>query len=265
MTNGEWTVLSFSAKTKEHHYDCCHEPISQVVFTLKLKRRPMYFFLYLIFPVIAIVLLSMLIFKIPAQSGERIGFGVTVLLTMGVYLMVISQDLPRKADKAPLVGVLYVTLFYVMVLGVVTGAINATFAYKTSNPPEWLYGLVLKLKRRKSRKVAAKKPSVRIQKKQDKFPVITEDEELTDLESSKGLQKETELDNADFKKHARPFLRSQSSMHCTIQELTEEDIDNQMKWQEIAYYSDHIFFWLYLTLILVASGSVMLGLQLKYT
>ena len=151
VTNGELNVLDFSARLNEEHYECCEAPVSQLIYTITLKGRPMYFFLFLIFPVIAIVLLSLLIFKIPPDTGERIGFAVTILLTMGVYLMVISQDLPRKADNAPLVGILYVT----------QGVITAGMFFKITTPPQWLRRLVLKLTKRNSNKVGAIKNSFR--------------------------------------------------------------------------------------------------------
>ncbi len=268
MTNGEWTVRHLSAKTDEHHYDCCHEPVSRVTYSISLKRRPLYFFLYLIFPVIALVLLSLLVFKIPAQCGERVGFAVTILLTMGVYLVVISNDLPQTADNAPLVGVLYVTLFYVMVLGVLTGTMNARMAYKMTPPPDWLYEFVLKMKEKKCTKL-----KIKIASWKSKISDLKAVTELQDVGDNPGYcegENRQEGDESAFESTSttkRIFVQSKSS-HASLREAIpqvtkEQENDNQLKWQEIADFSDHVFFWLYFFLIVVSSLSVMLGLQMK--
>eukprot|EP00794_Sanderia_malayensis_P016939 gene16940-18646_t len=279
VTNGEWIVKKMTAKLNEHHYDCCHEAVSQVVFSLTLKRRPLYFFLYLIFPVIAIVLLSLMVFKIPAQAGERVGFAITCLLTMGVYLIVISQDLPKTADNAPMVGILYVTLFYVMVLGVLTGIINARLAYKmTPAPPEKLYKFVLKMREKKFKKVRAKIASMRGHSKKEELKNAAEltevkkireesrcgrhhDNEAIDSSDAIIEESQTSLRREDFLRKRTSFfsLQDQANNH---QPVTQEDIDNQGKWQEIADFSDRVFFWLYLALIVISSSSVLLGLHI---
>eukprot|EP00112_Aurelia_sp_Birch-Aquarium-sp1_P014569 Seg3157.3 transcript_id=Seg3157.3/GoldUCD/mRNA.D3Y31 product="5-hydroxytryptamine receptor 3A" protein_id=Seg3157.3/GoldUCD/D3Y31 len=222
---------------------------------------------------IAIVLLSLLIFKIPADTGERIGYAVTILLTMGVYLIVISQDLPRKADKAPLVGVLYVTLFYVMVLGCVSGVLTAGIAFKITPPPEWLSLFVIRVTRKSSKKIGALKASLRRQ------PIPEEnsaDEELKTISDNLetleiGAKEKTDEDNIVSEREVKkvrarlPTLRRRTSIQerSGLQEFTQIQIDHQKQWQEIAYCLDRIFFWLYLVMVVVASCAVLLGLAIE--
>ena len=268
MTNGEWNILSLSSRQHEEHYENSDAPISQVIYTVKLKRRPTYFFLYLIFPILAIVFLSLLIFKIPPDTGERIGFAVTILLTMGVYLMVISQDLPRKADNAPLVGILYVTLFYVMVLGTVTGVITAGVSFKITTPPQWLRRLVIKLTKKSSKKVGAIKNSLR----KTAFTEESSNEEEARNNIELQLTNHNESDNPSSREPSnppqKPVLRSRTSLALSYrrppQEFTPKEADNQEQWQEISVFLDRIFFWVYFFTIIVASCSVLLGLEVKY-
>ena len=269
VTNGEWNVLGFSARLHEEYYDTNDAPVSQIIYTIKLKRRPTYFFLYLIFPVLAIVFLSLLIFKIPADTGERIGFSVTVLLTMGVYLMVISQDLPRKADNAPLVGVLYVTLFYVMVLGTVTGVITAGVSFKITTPPQWLRKMVIKLTKKNSKKVGAIKNSLRCQPLHEEVSNDDEPKNNTELQLTDPSERDSRMPSRPVSSsQQRPALKSKTSLAFSIrrpmQEFTEKEVNNQEQWQEIAYFLDKVFFWIYFVAIIAASCSVLLGLELKY-
>lgn len=38
-----------------------------------------------------------MVFKLPADSGEKVGFGLTVLLAYAVYLSLISTDIPSTS------------------------------------------------------------------------------------------------------------------------------------------------------------------------
>ena len=48
---------------------------------------------------------------VPWDSGERISFAVTVLLTIIVFLLIISENLP-KSDNKPLLSRMIIGLIY---------------------------------------------------------------------------------------------------------------------------------------------------------
>jgi hypothetical protein len=52
---------------------------------LKLKRQPMFFVLNLILPVCLMSILNIFVFLLPADSGERVGYAITVLLAIAVF------------------------------------------------------------------------------------------------------------------------------------------------------------------------------------
>lgn len=87
------------------HNGCCGN-FSVVVYKLTLSRKPKYFLFYLAPPVIVLVLLSLMSFFIPTESGERIGFVTTILLAMMVFLNIIPDYLPRNSDEVPILGIL---------------------------------------------------------------------------------------------------------------------------------------------------------------
>ena len=138
FSNGVWDFVSFSSTTSSRNFSCCREPFSQIEYKFKLQRRPTFFLLYLIFPCIAIVILALLSYVIPPEAGERIGFGVTVILSFSVYLIVISDKLPEKSDSSPLLGILYVLIFYLLVFSFVISTINARLYFNKHRPPKWL-------------------------------------------------------------------------------------------------------------------------------
>eukprot|EP00794_Sanderia_malayensis_P016550 gene16550-18227_t len=98
VSNGVWIIEKITSKISLQNYACCPDAFSQIEYNFHLKRQPTFFLLYLIFPCFAIIALSLLTFVIPPDAGERIGFGVTVILSFSVYLIVISDKLPEKKN-----------------------------------------------------------------------------------------------------------------------------------------------------------------------
>jgi hypothetical protein len=70
-----------------------------VTFTLILKRGSSYYVLNVIIPVILLGILNVLTFVLPADSGEKIGYTITVFLSFSVFLTIISSELPRTSGS----------------------------------------------------------------------------------------------------------------------------------------------------------------------
>jgi len=57
----------------------------------------MFHILNTLFPVVMMAVLSAMVFKLPVDSGEKIGFSLTVLLAYAVYLTLISENIPSTS------------------------------------------------------------------------------------------------------------------------------------------------------------------------
>lgn len=64
------------AKRNELFYDCCKEPYPDVTFTVTMRRRTLYYGLNLLIPCVLISGLALLVFLLPADSGEKISLGI---------------------------------------------------------------------------------------------------------------------------------------------------------------------------------------------
>ena len=72
-----------------------------------MTRRPLFYVFNMILPSLLITLVGFLGFLIPPDSGEKISMGVTTLLSMTVFLMVIADSMPPNSDSVPLIGIFY--------------------------------------------------------------------------------------------------------------------------------------------------------------
>ncbi|XP_052066101.1 acetylcholine receptor subunit beta-like 1 [Mytilus californianus] len=65
---------------------------------ITINRRPLFFLVNIIFPVISLTLLNSFVFLLPAESGERISYAITVLLAIAVFMTMISNYLPKTSQ-----------------------------------------------------------------------------------------------------------------------------------------------------------------------
>lgn len=68
-------VTEVSGQRNEHLYECCAEPYPDVTFTVVMRRRTLYYGLNLLIPSVLISTLALLVFLLPADSGEKITLG----------------------------------------------------------------------------------------------------------------------------------------------------------------------------------------------
>ena len=86
-----WKLLKPRAKLHEQFYNCCPNPFQDVQFGFTLRRNPGYYTLNIILPTFATATLMVFCFVIPNSSGERISFAVTVMLSLIVFLLILSE------------------------------------------------------------------------------------------------------------------------------------------------------------------------------
>ena len=75
---------------------------SRLKFSIRIRRRPLFHMLNTLFPVILMAFLTVIVFKLPPESGERIGLSLTILLAFAVYLTLISESIPQTSLSASL-------------------------------------------------------------------------------------------------------------------------------------------------------------------
>ncbi|CAL8268809.1 unnamed protein product [Boreogadus saida] len=91
IPNGEWDLVGVPAKRNELYYDCCKEPYPDVTFTVTMRRRTLYYGLNLLIPCVLISGLALLVFLLPADSGEKISLAqyfATTMMIVGMSVVV---------------------------------------------------------------------------------------------------------------------------------------------------------------------------------
>ncbi|NXS48302.1 ACH10 protein, partial [Balaeniceps rex] len=107
VENVEWEVLGMPATRNVVTYGCCSEPYPDVTYTLLLRRRASFYIFNLLLPCIMVSFLAPLGFYLPADSGEKVSLGVTVLLALTVFQLLVAESMP-PSESVPLIGKYYI-------------------------------------------------------------------------------------------------------------------------------------------------------------
>lgn len=73
----KWRVFLPAVNGKVNHkqYACCEETYPDVTFTVVMRRRTLFYRINLLLPCVLISTLALLVFVLPADSGEKISLG----------------------------------------------------------------------------------------------------------------------------------------------------------------------------------------------
>ena len=93
-----------------------------------LCRKPLYYLFNLVLPCLFISMTTILVFYLPVASGEKVSLGVTVLLTLAVFLLMLAESMPPQSETVPILGK--------VVLGSSTFATNTILQL---NPPDYFF------------------------------------------------------------------------------------------------------------------------------
>ncbi|CAG2196041.1 CHRNN [Mytilus edulis] len=115
--NTIWTIVSTSVKATQYHEE------SRVIFSITLQRKPLYVMMHLVLPLVLLTLLNLFTFAIPADSGERMGYTVTVWLSFGVFLTLVGQSLPESSESISFMDIFIVMQLFQSTLVVLLSAV----------------------------------------------------------------------------------------------------------------------------------------------
>ncbi|XP_066584851.1 acetylcholine receptor subunit alpha-like 1 [Prorops nasuta] len=125
----EWDIIRVPAVRNEEFYMCCEEPYPDIVFQIILRRKTLFYTVNLIIPCVGISFLSVLVFYLPSDSGEKVSLSISILLSLTVFFLLLAEIIPPTSLTVPLLGkYLLFTMVLVTLSVVITIAVlNVNF------------------------------------------------------------------------------------------------------------------------------------------
>ncbi|XP_072550436.1 neuronal acetylcholine receptor subunit alpha-9-II [Salminus brasiliensis] len=145
VENVEWECHGMPAAKNVIMYGCCSDPYPDITYTVLLKRRSSFYIFNLLLPCFLISFLAPLGFYLPADSGEKVSLGVTVLLALTVFQLVVAESMP-PSESVPLIGKYYIATMMMITAStsLTIFIMNIHFCGAEAKPvPQWAKVLII--------------------------------------------------------------------------------------------------------------------------
>ena len=103
--SSEWSLQKvYTLRTSSPETHSIKHRKSSVTYVIHIQRKMFYYFVYLIIPCMLTSLMTLIIFTLPPESGERMVVGMTTLLALTVFYMLAASRIPETSEVVPLIG-----------------------------------------------------------------------------------------------------------------------------------------------------------------
>ena len=109
--------------------------LSEIILRLEIERKSGIFIILILFPLYGLAFLSSFVFLLPSDAGERIGFTTTLMLSMTVFLDVISDYIPNASEPIPLLCIVVAMGLSMSMTCTITTIISLHFYHKDTDTP----------------------------------------------------------------------------------------------------------------------------------
>lgn len=146
--SGEWTIIDAPGYKHDIKYNCCEEIYTDITYSLYIRRLPLFYTINMIIPCLLISFLTVLVFYLPSDCGEKITLCISVLLSLTVFLLVITETIPSTSLVIPLIGeyLLFTMIFVTLSIVITVFVLNVHYRTpKTHTMPSWVRRVFLGL------------------------------------------------------------------------------------------------------------------------
>ena len=128
----EWDLISIPAKKNNKYYPCCSEPYPDITFNITIRRKTLFYTINLLLPCVFINMLTVLVFYLPSDSGEKISLCISILLSLSIFQLLLMEMIPATSLTIPLMG-RYILFTMIMVsLSVFISVVTLNVNFRSS-------------------------------------------------------------------------------------------------------------------------------------
>ncbi|XP_078413642.1 neuronal acetylcholine receptor subunit alpha-2-like [Cetorhinus maximus] len=139
--SGEWAIVNAVGIYNSKKYDCCSEVYVDITYSFIIRRLPLFYTINLIIPCLLISCLTVLVFYLPSGCGEKITLCISVLLSLTVFLLLITEIIPSTSLVIPLIGeyLLFTMIFVTLSIVITVFVLNVHHrSPNTHKMPRWV-------------------------------------------------------------------------------------------------------------------------------
>ena len=141
-----WDVMAVPARRNEIKYPCCPAVFPDVTFNVTIRRKTLFYTVNLIIPCVAISFLTVLVFYLPSDSGEKITLCISILLSLTVFFLLLSELIPPTSLVVPLIGKYLLFTMIMVTLSIIMAVVSLNLhsrSITTHVMPSWMRTLFI--------------------------------------------------------------------------------------------------------------------------
>uniref|UniRef100_A0A8C2DHL3 Cholinergic receptor, nicotinic, alpha 4b n=1 Tax=Cyprinus carpio TaxID=7962 RepID=A0A8C2DHL3_CYPCA len=139
--SGEWVIINAVGTYNIKKYECCTEIYPDITYSFIIRRLPLFYTINLIIPCLLISCLTVLVFYLPSECAEKITLCISVLLSLTVFLLLITEIIPSTSLVIPLIGeyLLFTMIFVTLSIIITVFVLNVHHrSSRTHSMPHWV-------------------------------------------------------------------------------------------------------------------------------
>uniref|UniRef100_A0A7E4UWC0 Neur_chan_LBD domain-containing protein n=1 Tax=Panagrellus redivivus TaxID=6233 RepID=A0A7E4UWC0_PANRE len=139
----EWDIMTRRAYLQERTYVARipeGSKYADITYELVLRRKPMFYTVNLVFPCVAISFLTVLVFYLPSDSGEKVSLCIQILVALTLFILLTMEIIPAKSTTIPLICkyLLFTMLMVTSSVMITIFSQNLHFRSPTTHKMPWL-------------------------------------------------------------------------------------------------------------------------------
>ncbi|KAK9513101.1 hypothetical protein O3M35_001366 [Rhynocoris fuscipes] len=114
---------------------------TDITFYIIIRRKTLFYTVNLILPTVLISFLCVLVFYLPAEAGEKVTLGISILLSLVVFLLLVSKILPPTSLVLPLIAKYLLFTFIMNTVSILVTVIIINWNFRgprTHRMPPWI-------------------------------------------------------------------------------------------------------------------------------
>uniref|UniRef100_A0A3P8YQK2 Uncharacterized protein n=1 Tax=Esox lucius TaxID=8010 RepID=A0A3P8YQK2_ESOLU len=231
-TLDEWDFLGI-AMTEEKLYLSENNDWHLLIYKITLRRRPLLYIINLVVPVAFFLVLDLASYFISEAKGEKLGFKVTILLSISVLLLILNDILPSTANNLPVIAL------YCIIIFVLTGL---------SLLETMLVSFLIDLDSSANQEIQTSAKNCQDAPEDTCFRGEPEREAVSSLERVKDTLNNKDID--EYRLNNPQLLQLISEVQKVCQECFSVNMTSGKKtpgsWERMARCIDQVYFYLYL-------------------
>lgn len=256
--NGEWEIVKATGSRGIRRDETAYYPF--ITYSFLIRRLPLFYTLFLIIPCIGLSFLTVLVFYLPSNSGEKISLCTSVLVSLTVFLLVIEEIIPSSSKVIPLIGEYLVFTMIFVTLSIVITVFAINIHHRSSSTHHGMAPWVRRIFLHRLPKLLCMRSHV------DRYAnTATSGHQRAATGIIKGLAAASE--------EASPLLSSRNNLQAALDSIRyitqhvvkENDVREVVQdWKFVAQVLDRVFLWAFLLVSILGSALLFIPVIYKW-